>query len=41
LQGGQGIKVSDYEGAEGYYLWLNQYTPVAKIGHSIFVYKIY
>jgi len=41
LQGGRGIKVSDYEGAEGYYLWLNQYTPVVKIGHSIFVYKIY
>ena len=40
LQGGRGKKIPSLEGPEGYYLWLNQYTPVAKIGYSIFVYKI-
>ncbi|MDD2696781.1 MAG: glycosyltransferase family 39 protein [Candidatus Pacebacteria bacterium] len=40
LQGGRGIRASNYEGPDGYYLWLNNYTPVTKIGYSIFVYKI-
>ena len=40
LQGGRGKKIPSLEGPEGYYLWLNQYKPVAKIGYSIFVYKI-
>ena len=40
LQGGRGKKNPGLEGPEGYYLWLNKYTPVAKIGYSIFVYRI-
>jgi len=40
LQGGRGIAVKGYEGPTGYYNWLNSYNPVAKIGYSIFVYKI-
>jgi len=40
LQGGQGKKIPGLQAPEGYYLWLNEYTPVAKIGYSIFVYKI-
>lgn len=41
LQGGRGIAAKGYEGPTGYYNWLNSYTPVAKIGYSIFVYRIY
>lgn len=41
LQGGRGIPVKGYNGPTGYYNWLNNYSPVAKIGHSIFVYFIY
>ena len=40
LQGGRGARASNYEGPDGYYLWLNDYAPVTKIGYSIFVYKI-
>ncbi|MDP1538584.1 MAG: glycosyltransferase family 39 protein [bacterium] len=40
LQGGRGKKIPGLEGPEDYYLWLNKYQPVAKIGYSIFVYKI-
>lgn len=40
LQGGRGTRASNYEGPDGYYLWLNDYAPVTKIGYSIFVYKI-
>lgn len=40
LQGGRGKKIPGLEGPEGYYLWLNKYQPVAKIGYSIFVYRI-
>ncbi len=40
LQGGRGKKIPGLQAPEGYYLWLNEYAPVAKIGYSIFVYKI-
>jgi len=40
LQGGRGKPVPGFDQPSGYYLWLNQYPPVAKIGYSIFVYKI-
>ena len=40
LQGGRGIRVSDFAGPDSFYLWLNKYTPIIKIGYSIFVYKI-
>jgi hypothetical protein len=41
LQGGRGEVIPSLRQPAGYYRWLNQYTPVAKIGYSIFVYKIY
>ena len=40
LQGGQGKPVSGFDQTYGYYLWLNQYTSIKKIGYSIFVYYI-
>jgi 4-amino-4-deoxy-L-arabinose transferase-like glycosyltransferase len=40
LQGGRSIAVKGYDGPTGYYNWLNAYTPLAKIGYSIFVYKV-
>ncbi|HHE76478.1 MAG TPA: glycosyltransferase family 39 protein, partial [Candidatus Parcubacteria bacterium] len=40
LQGGRGEPVSGFNGETGYYNWLYQYHPVAKIGYSIFVYHI-
>ena len=40
LQGGRGIPVKGYDGPTGFYNWLNSYNPIAKIGYSIFVYKI-
>jgi len=40
LQGGRGKKIPGLVAPEGYYLWLNKYTPIAKIGYSIFIYKI-
>lgn len=40
LQGGRGVATKGYDGPIGFYNWLNSYTPVAKIGYSIFVYKI-
>jgi hypothetical protein len=41
LQGGIGFAVKGYptEKTE-YYTWLNGYKPIAKIGYSIFVFKI-
>jgi len=39
LQGGRGKAIPGLEPA-GYYLWLDKYQPVAKIGYSIFVYYI-
>jgi len=40
LQGGRGEPVPGFDQPTGYYNWLNQYSPVAKIGYSIFVYRI-
>jgi hypothetical protein len=40
LQGGRGWPVPGFHQPTGYYNWLNQYQPAAKIGYSIFVYKI-
>jgi len=40
LQGGRGEPVPGFNQNHGYYLWLNQYTPLTTIGHSIFVYHI-
>lgn len=40
LQGGRGLPVKGFDQAWGYYFWLNNYSPIAKIGYSIFVFKI-
>ncbi|GAI35898.1 unnamed protein product, partial [marine sediment metagenome] len=40
LQGGRGIASSGFDQSTGQYLWLYNYTPVAKIGYSIFIYQI-
>ena len=40
LQGGRGLPAPGFNQPWGYYLWLNKYQPVAKIGHSIFIYYI-
>lgn len=40
LQGGRGLPVPGFNQSSGYYLWLDQHTPIAKIGYSIFVYYI-
>jgi 4-amino-4-deoxy-L-arabinose transferase-like glycosyltransferase len=40
LQGGRAVQVKGYKGDTEFYNWLNKYEPIAKIGYSIFVYKI-
>jgi len=40
LQGGRGKPAPGFDQPWGYYLWLNKYTPITKIGYSIFVYYI-
>ena len=40
LQIGQGLPGKGFDLKFGYYGWLNQYEPVARIGYSIFVYRI-
>ena len=40
LQGGRGEPANGFDSPTGYYNWLNSYSPIAKIGYSIFVYKI-
>lgn len=40
LKGGQGRFAPGHRDECCYYLWLNQYEPVAKIGYSIYVYFI-
>ena len=40
LQRGRGIPAPGFNQPTGYYNWLDKYTPVAKIGYSIFVYYI-
>jgi len=40
LQGGKGVPGKNFTQDTGYYLWLENYQPIAKIGYSIFVYFI-
>ncbi|MBI4359199.1 MAG: glycosyltransferase family 39 protein [Candidatus Nealsonbacteria bacterium] len=40
LQGGRGEAAKGFQDKTGYYRWLDQYSPLAQIGYSIFVYKI-
>lgn len=40
LQGGKGEAIPGFNQPSGYYRWLDNYMPVAKIGYSIFVYRI-
>lgn len=40
LQGGRGEATKGFDESTQHYAWLNDYTPVAKIGYSIFVYFI-
>ncbi len=40
LQGGRANPTPKFDQPTGYYRWLNNYTPVARIGYSIFVYYI-
>jgi 4-amino-4-deoxy-L-arabinose transferase-like glycosyltransferase len=40
LQGGRGLPTPGFNQPYGYYHWLDKYTPVAKIGYSIFIYYI-
>ncbi len=40
LQGGRGKPVPNFSKPTGFYSWLDGYTPIARIGYSIFVYYI-
>ncbi len=40
LQGGRAKPAKGFDQDTSYYKWLDKYEPVAKIGYSIFVYKI-
>ncbi len=40
LQGGRGKAIPTLPQPSGYYRWLNNYTPLTAIGHSIFIYYI-
>jgi hypothetical protein len=40
LQGGRGIATKGFNQNTTYYRWLDNYEPRAKIGYSIFVYKL-
>jgi hypothetical protein len=40
LQGGRGKPVPGFDQSHSYYNWLNKYTPITKIGYSIFIYYI-
>lgn len=40
LQGGRGRPAKGFDQPTGYYNWLNNYTPITRIGYSIFVYRI-
>lgn len=40
LMGGVAKPVPGFDQPTGYYKWLENYTPVVRIGYSIFVYKI-
>jgi len=40
IQGGITKPVRGFPDETGYYNWLEEYTPLARAGHSIFIYKI-
>jgi len=40
LQGGRGLPVEGFNQPWGYYLWLNSFKPVTRIGYSIFIFYI-
>jgi len=40
LQGGRGQAAPGFKEITGYYRWLNEFSPLTVIGHSIFVYHI-
>ena len=40
LQGGRGKPAPGFDQPTGYYRWLDNYQPIAKIGYSIFIYHI-
>jgi len=40
LQGGRGQAAPGFKNATGYYRWLDGFSPITVIGHSIFVYRI-
>ncbi len=40
LQGGKGTAVPGFDQPTGYYLWLDNYEPIARAGNSIFIYYI-
>lgn len=40
LQGGRGQPVQGFNQTTGYYRWLDGHNPIAKIGYSIFVYRV-
>jgi hypothetical protein len=40
LQGGRGLPGKGFDQPTGYYLWLEKYKPIAKIGYSIFIFHI-
>ncbi|MFH1401948.1 MAG: glycosyltransferase family 39 protein [Parcubacteria group bacterium] len=40
LQGGRADRAKGYDKPTDFYRWLDEYTPIVKIGYSIFVYKI-
>ncbi len=40
LQGGRGNPVHGFDQPTGYYKWLDNYTPIARAGKSIFIYYI-
>lgn len=40
LQGGRGNPTPEFDQPTGYYRWLNNFTPVARAGKSIFIYYI-
>ncbi|MBI2465774.1 MAG: glycosyltransferase family 39 protein [Candidatus Sungbacteria bacterium] len=40
LQGGRAIATKGFDQNTTYYRWLDKYEPIAKIGYSIFVYRL-
>jgi len=40
LQGGKGNPAPGFDQKTGYYLWLDDYEPIARAGNSIFIYYI-